>query len=63
MILGSWAFQAPQVQGIMLEVGGTVSWTETDGVLPVPPGQRGIVGRIAGHGVVFRDMPISLHRQ
>ena len=51
------------MQGIVLEVGDTVSWTETDGVLPVPLGQPDTIGEIAGHGVVFRDMLISLHRQ
>ena len=51
------------MQGIVLEVGGTVSWTETDSVLPVPPGQPDIVGGITSHGVVFRDMLIFLHRQ
>lgn len=63
MMLGSWALQAPQVQGIVLEVGGAASWMETDGVLPVPPGQPDTVGGIAGRGVGLRDRLSSLHRQ
>ena len=62
-MLGSWALQAPQVQGIVHEVGGAASWMETDGVLPVPPGLPDIEAWIAGHGVGLQDMLSSLHRQ